>query len=197
MLYVSMDLETLGLDPDFCSVIEVGAVVDDLENPRPVEELHRYHAYLTYPHNRLQGEVYAMFMHSKSGMFERIAKREPGYNYLPHDMLGEDMWNWLIATGLFERNSNGNDLRVKIRIAGKNFMAFDMRFLRRLENFEDWIQIEHRALDPAMLYMRPTDNKVPALQTCLDRAKIDKDVNHTAVEDAIDVVRLIRHKLCN
>lgn len=193
MRYVSIDIETLGLDPDYCDTIEFGAVIEDTSRPRPIEELPTYHAYLTKPKDRYQGEVYAMYMHSKSGMFERIAKRTPGFNYIPHDMLGENFFGWLSQEGLGEIGARKPP--AKITVAGKNFMAFDMRFLRRLPDFEKCIKIEHREMNPAMQYMLPTDEKPPSLQTCLERAGINTEVKHTAVEDALDVIRLIRYKL--
>ncbi len=32
MRYVSIDIETLGLDPTCCDIVEFGAVIDDLES---------------------------------------------------------------------------------------------------------------------------------------------------------------------
>jgi oligoribonuclease (3'-5' exoribonuclease) len=191
MKYVSIDIETLGLDPDVCDVIEFGAVIEDLEDIKPIDTLPTCHCYVTMPNDVYRGNIHAMKVHAKGDMFEKISSRTPGYNYVPHDMLGEFFFNWLVAQGMTKGWPD------KIIVGGKNFMGFDMRFLRRLPNFEDWVKFHHRAIDPAPMYMRADDKDVPSLQTCLERAGIQKSVSHTAVEDAIDVIRLIRHKLCD
>ena len=180
MLYVSIDIETLGLNPETCDVIEFGAIVDDMKSP--ISELPRYHVYLTKPKDLYCGEPFAMSMHPK--ILRRIADRTPGYNYIPHDMLGSNFSEWLEQYPVPD----------KLTVAGKNFMSFDMRFLRRLPYFETWVKISHRHIDPCMLYALPDDIELPNTKTCLERAGINKEVEHTAVEDALDVVRLIRNK---
>ena len=46
MRYVSIDLETTGLDAINNDIIEFGAVLDDLADMKPLEELPRFHAYI-------------------------------------------------------------------------------------------------------------------------------------------------------
>jgi hypothetical protein len=76
--------------------------------------------------------------------------------------------------------------------AGKNFASFDRQFLKRLPDFEQNVRLHHRTLDPAMLFWRPGDEKLPDSKTCYQRAGKQGDVAHTALEDGLDVVWLIR-----
>lgn len=77
--------------------------------------------------------------------------------------------------------------------AGKNVASFDIPHVRELPNFSEYIQFHHRVLDPGPMYFDPAeDNVVPDLSICLERAGLDDTVDHTAVEDSLDVCRLVR-----
>jgi len=184
MRYVSIDIETLGLDPTCCDIVEFGAVIDDFESP--LKDLPTFHCYLTKPRNIYKGDVYAMFMHSKSSIFERIAKREPGYSYIPEDLLDEVFAEWLQEQGYGEKD--------KIVVAGKNFSGFDLPFLKTI-GFGTKTRLHHRVIDPGSMFFDPRIDEVPpGLEDCLKRAGIEKTVDHTAVEDAMDVIRCVRYK---
>jgi hypothetical protein len=129
-----------------------------------------------------------MYMHSKSQIFERIAKREEGYSYIPDDLLDSVFAEWLYEeTDLFKDEE-------KIVVAGKNFSAFDLPFLKTI-GFGTKTRLHHRTLDPGSMYFDPLKDEVPpGLEECLLRAGIEKTVEHTAVEDAIDVINCIRAK---
>ena len=92
MKYVSIDLETTGLDPETCDIIEIGAVIDDLEARGeqgearlPIKDLPKFHAYVVK--ESYQGEPYALSMHPK--IFKRIATKEDGYLYLQPEEVGK------------------------------------------------------------------------------------------------------------
>ena len=78
MQYVSIDIETTGLDEYTCDTIEFGAIIDNLNFQKPFDELPKFHAYVVLP--RYQGEPYALSMHAE--IFRRIANREEPYEYL-------------------------------------------------------------------------------------------------------------------
>ena len=44
MKYISIDIETTGLDPDFNDVLSIGAIIEDSANPLPYEECPKFHA---------------------------------------------------------------------------------------------------------------------------------------------------------
>lgn len=186
MKYVSCDIETLGLDTS-CNIIEFGAVLDDLSNPLDIENLPKFHCYIIQ--NRYIGEPYAMAMHSE--ILKKIDKKENGYNYLYPKQLGLEFKKFLLDNGYIEKNN-----KITINLAGKNFMGFDNLFLKEHTDFHNHINIRSRVLDPAILYFKLNeDNTLPGLQTCLERASIPNIVKHTAIEDCLDVIQLLRLKL--
>ena len=176
MPYVSIDLETTGLDPETCQILEIGAVYDDWT--RPLADLPIFHKYIAHP--LYTGQPYALAMNAN------ILKRLSGNTYEPEFSIPEtivgDFQYWL---NLHYKGTPS------ITPAGKNFSSFDLPFLKK---FPGWnIKISHRAIDPAMFYWRLDDEKLPDTKTCMERAGIKGEVAHTAVEDAIAVVKLIRH----
>lgn len=162
-------------------MLEVGAVIEDWKTP--VEHLPRFHCYVV--HDRLQGEAYAFSMHAV--ILRRIAKQEAPYLYLkPHEVT-RYLSDFLMA--------HGHD-PMKMTAGGKNFASFDLNFLRLLPNYTTILRFKHRHADPAALYWNPeTDDALPDMKTCLERAGIKEEVLHTAVEDAQQVIKLLRHKL--
>jgi hypothetical protein len=82
----------------------------------------------------------------------------------------------------------------KITVAGKNFNGFDKLFLKKATKENTWMEwFHHRCLDPASMYVLPCDIALPSLQECLQRAGIEEVVTHTAVEDALQVSKLINY----
>lgn len=186
MPYVSIDLETTGLDPTFCQILEIGAVYDD--GFKFVDDLPIFHKYVYSPNGRYQGEPYALQMNAK--ILKRLssisgADRQNKVCVRP-DEVADEFRSWLL-------NACGWDGKTCLTPAGKNFASFDKQFLDLLPGWTEKVKLNHRTLDPAMLWWNPlTDDKLPGSQECMDRAGLKGTVAHTAVEDAEMVVRLIR-----
>jgi len=84
---------------------------------------------------------------------------------------------------------------VRVSMAGKNFATFDRLFLNRLKGFKGFIKMNQRILDPAILYVDwKEDSTLPNLKLCKERAGIEGVVTHKAVEDAWDVIEILRAK---
>lgn len=181
--YVSIDIETTGLDPATCQTLEVGAVIDDWKTP--IDQLQQFRRVLTY--ETVVGSPYAMALNA--GLLKQIANPVPpqpcsAWAFCKPDELGEQFAQWVKANGLDPMH---------LQAAGKNFASFDMQFLYRLPGFTSVVKFRHRILDPAILYWRPLyDERLPDSKTCYERAGMDGKVAHTAVEDALAVVRLVR-----
>lgn len=206
-MYVSIDIETLGLNPEYCDVIEFGAVIDDLKSP--LKELPRFQTYVMPPkryagggyHRYYQGEPFAIAMHSDK--LKLIANKK-NINLANPDEIGPSFADWLCENGFKGDGQKKMEVRneleqydpIKICVGGKNFASFDWDFLSRLEDWDKCIKIHHRIIDPCMMYFDPkTDDMPPSLGECLKRAGYtDKSVKHDAVDDALDVIRVLRHK---
>lgn len=190
--YVSIDIETLGLNIQKCDVIEFGAVIETMEIDdkgvmfMPIlHELPTFQCYFTKDDNLYVGEPYAMWMNQE--ILKRIADRRPGFTYMPIDMLDECFATWL----------HEHDMEGRIVIAGKNVQGFDLPFLQRF-GFGKMFKMDHRVIDPGTLFFDPKlDDVPPSLGTCLLRSGFEPMVKHTAVEDSFDVIRCMRYKLLN
>jgi len=186
MKYISIDIETTGLNPDYCNVIEFAAVIDDLENQRPLGELPKFQRYVM--HNLYTGEPYALAMHSN--IFKKLAKpsEHKDCEFVHHTQLLEEFRIFLTRHGYIFVNAP------KVVVGGKNFAGFDRKFLEKMPGWDN-ISWHHRNLDPAMLYTTAFDKEPPSMQTCLQRAGLSDVVAHTALEDALSVVQLLRSRL--
>jgi hypothetical protein len=196
MRYVSIDLETTGLDPDKCEILEFAAVLDNGDDA-PVGELDTFRFRVKKP--TYKGEPYALAMHSE--LFKEIADAPLAHRTgddmvgQPY-MLGRAFGQWLLAKGVPTHNFNA---------VGKNFANFDARFLNRLESGRSNFQWNHRILDPASMFIHRRDVCVPSTKECIQRARLSKPFRddcttfegrtHTATYDARMVIALTREGL--
>lgn len=184
MRYVSIDIETTGLDHNVCDVIEFGAVIaNTLDFDTPVEQLPSFHRYIHK--SSFTGEPYALVMNAH--IFQAMLNPENQHKVCREGELFEQFSLWLLDQG-FEAGKGG---KLTINVAGKNFASFDNRFLEYLPNYES-VRFRYRFLDPAMMFLSPEDSVVPNLKTCLERSGLDGIIPHTAVEDARLVIEVIR-----
>ena len=185
MIYVSIDIETTGVDPKIHDIVEFGAVIDDLANPQPLDKLPRFHA--LFKKDNYFGNAFCMSMHKR--IWDAINNNEGNVIEI------EDLMYWF-SNFLVRYNVPFNEKEQKFVVnpAGKNFAGFDWQFLKEKIPADKWVDVsfKHRAIDPGILYMTPEDTEVPGLEECLKRAGIPQVVTHDAVGDALQVVSLIR-----
>jgi len=181
--YVSIDIETTGLDWRICQTIEVGAVIDDYKSA--IVDLPTFRCYVD--HGLFRGQPYALSMHAE--IFRRIATGDTKIDILEPSEVADYFASWLSRNG-FDPNME------KTIVAGKNFAAFDKCFLEDLPGWAAEVNMKHRIIDPGnMFYIPGVDDGPPDTEECLRRAKLPPVVNHKALDDAFDVVRLIRYKM--
>lgn len=181
--YVSIDIETTGLNPETDLILEFAAVIDDLANPRPYEELPNFRQVVL--HQRLQGSPYALMLNTDLIREMQNCLATLGESLAPSveacwpKDLGFRFTNFLLS----------HKYTTPVIAAGKNFAKFDLQFLQRLPGMPVF---HHRSLDPMMLYLSRHDDAPPSMDECKKRAGLISNVKHQALADALDVVQLIR-----
>ncbi len=189
MKYVSIDIETTGLNHDICNIIEFAAIADDLKEQAPIETLPKFQTYILQDH--YVGEPFALAMHAE--IFKKIANWQLlGVNVSsPADLLVR-FHTFLTTLAGYP----ATDSAVKINVAGKNFGNFDSKFLEKLPHHNLLVKFNHRMIDPGILYFDPDQDStgLPNTETCMKRAGIGGTVQHTALEDALNVIKLLRKK---
>lgn len=206
MIYLSLDIETTGLNPLTCNVLEVGAYFEDTLALKPREQLPCFHKYLwqeTY-----QGEPFALQMNQ--AIFQKILelKKTQGvgsYHDQDHLLIEPDaLWTqfgwWVYSNRKLWAGTKFDDDTTyhvsempKMVVAGKNVAGFDLPFLSQLPGIKP--PFFHRVIDPGMMYFDAIQDKVPPdLKECKKRAHLPEAVSHEALDDAWDVIQLVRYK---
>lgn len=191
-MLASIDLETTGINPQKDQVLEIAVVVDDLSlfgDKEPLSNLKTFHCYVK--HDKICGNPNALIMNQR--ILEILAgDRDPkGVSIkTPSEALKSladflSQWEKLTPTG---KNVAGFDLPFLDQLCEDNPELGGNCFYREF--------LSHRCLDAGSVFFDPSkdENKLPNLQKCLDRADLGTEVKHTAVEDAKDVLRLLRYK---
>lgn len=159
MKFISIDLETTGLNPKADQILQLGAVFVDTEKQLfvPFKRLIR--------HDRITGHPFAINMNRD--LIKEIA--EGGGIAFQQAM--EQFEEWIYK--IYGAN--------KFTAAGKNFAGFDNLFLKW-----DECRPASRVLDPGSMFVRSTDEVPPDLKTCCARAGVDFDplAAHDALYDA-------------
>jgi oligoribonuclease (3'-5' exoribonuclease) len=183
MRYCSIDIETTGLDPATCQVIEFAAVIEDTKDQKPLIELPSFSTLVR--HQLYRGDPYALSINHEI-LFELNKWTNVDSDSLPSNVTDMHELMWRFSSFLASY-----DLESRIIVAGKNFAWFDNRFLELLPHY-DRVKFHHRVLDPMMLYLRPEDYEPPNSDECLRRARIQQSVKHRALDDALMVIQLLR-----
>lgn len=171
MKYVSIDIETLGLNPD-APIIEVACVF--VENGECLGEEQTYVCHDSYDNC----EPYAMAMHPET---LKIIADGPQEGTINIDWVGQWLAHFLDKYGFYG----------KITFAGKNAAKFDIPMLQRQSKSFDRIKPHHRVLDPGSMYVRRGDDEIQSLSTILESQGLDGTVSHTALDDARAVVAAV------
>lgn len=198
MKFLSIDIETTGLDPQKNQILEFGAIAIDTSYPT-VPYIADFRA--VFIHQELTGNPIALTMNAelideigsmiRSKSFDTDTQLRNSTNlnrvYVRNSEEFQKYFDeWLESINFTER----------LTLAGKNLASFDLKFI---EAAGIKIKYRHRMIDPAILYVDwEKDETLPDLQQCLDRAGIVKSVEHTSLGDAGDVAELVLKKLsCN
>lgn len=225
MKYVSIDLETTGLETENHQVLSIGAVIEDTLNTHvKVEDLPTFHGVIV--HNELTGSPFALNMNRD--LIEKISvwqntkpegrkefEQLTSMQFYEEQDIVKELFRFLYKNGIGPDYKNPGDHlkgnvekgedgimypaltsqmpKVHITAAGKNFATFDLKFLERLPRWKQVFKVRQRIIDPSVIFTDwAEDESLPSLSTCKLRAKMDGHVAHDAVEDARDIIRLMR-----
>jgi oligoribonuclease len=221
MKYISIDIETTGLDPDFNQILSIGAVIEDTLNPLPFEELPKFHAVIK--RESVYGSIFALnlnrdliqamkdYSEARTQELKDEIEESFGAKFYEEDEVVEALYQFCYRNNLVEFDPDFLNKHIKVvdgiaypilgsnmkktylNCAGKNFAGFDKKFLEKLPRWKQVFSIRSRVLDPGILFVDwKNDESIPSLDQCKQRAGIDGVVTHNAVEDAMDVVMLLR-----
>jgi len=183
MKYLSIDLETTGLDPDKDQILSIALVWETGDNT-PVADLPSKHWYLD--HERLSGHCYALNMNHEI-IQALVTKQLPPET----DLISPTELNHAILSWLDELEPDRPD---PIILAGKNVAGFEVPFLRAANVSRFW---HYRMLDPGSMYVEASDSAMPSLKQCIKRAGLDPfqyGKEHDALRDARMVIECVRQK---
>lgn len=192
MRYISIDIETTGRNPEKHQILEFAAIIDDLDDPKPLNELKKIQKYIC--RKECFGEVSALVMNYE---ILKIINSDSGiYNYATEDRLWHFFKEFLFENN-FDRhwNNQANNHTPYINVAGKNFGTFDKLFLERLPNWKENITIRHRILDYSPFYYKKGDYVLPSTSTCIERSGLKLNYRHNALEDCEITILLIRRAI--
>jgi oligoribonuclease len=220
MIYISIDIETSGLNPDSNHVLSIGAIIEDTTKKLPYEDLPKFNA-VVLQHN-IQGSPRAITMNKEiismmgdylegTDEVREILNNNSGYKFYTEDEVAKEFYYFLDENGFSQglHNNSGGYVEIKdgkhrpamnngtkpitINVAGKNFGTFDKLFLEELPWWKKLIRTRSRIIDPSILFCDwNEDNALPSLIKCKERANIEGIVTHNALEDAWDVIELLR-----
>lgn len=214
-----IDIETTGLNFQDNKVLQVAAVVDDLENPKPINELPIFNVLIRHTYAELFQDSHGESMGIDPYVLKINEKLFDNLKLLPKDDLTDsdgykmdlvDRLNFTHAFTKYLEKSYAKTEKIKIHVGGKNVAAFDLRFIEQMLRWTATckmkgsrlllgspltsreVEISSRTLDVGSLYVRPNLDVIPSLQDCLDMAGIEHTVTHGAVSDCLACVKLVR-----
>lgn len=219
MIYISIDIETTGLDAEKNKVISVAAIIEDTENKLSFDECPKFNVAILQ--NELIGSARAITINkqliSEIADYQdadietrKLIDSESDYMFVREDDVAKEFYYFLDENGFNQGidNSGGyiqvkdNKIRpafnngtrpITINVAGKNFATFDKLFLEQLPWWKKLIKIRQRVLDPAILVVDwKNDTSLPNLKQCKERTGVEGIVTHNALEDAWDVIEVMR-----
>jgi oligoribonuclease len=203
-----MDIETSGLDSTRCQILSIGAIIEDTKKKLDFETIPKFNVIVLQ--HEITGSPRALTMNK--GIIELMGEylegdkdirkkhdEHSGYQFLNQEDVAKVFFGFLVDNGFGTTEYYENpriDSKTKpilLDVAGKNFGTFDKLFLDQLPWWQKLIRVKQRIIDPSVLFCDwKEDESLPSLTECKKRANIKGVVTHNALEDAWDVILLLR-----
>jgi oligoribonuclease (3'-5' exoribonuclease) len=192
MQYVALDIETSGLDPDCCQVLQVAAVIDVLPAKRDtlIADLPHFEGIVW--HESLHGEPPALAMNVDLFKAMTIYGEPDGDGRKRITYHDREVWLYgdvhTLSHDLLKMIANFSETPPPYVAAGRKVDAFDLAFMP--EGFRKYFH--HRAIDVSSMALGAN----PSLWGNAYLPSADKilgsKATHDAYFDAVDVVKAIR-----
>ncbi len=224
MKYLSIDIETTGVDSENHQILSIGVIVEDTLKKLPFEEIPKFHCGIV--RKEIKGDLFALNLNRdliqtintwNNASEETRKKIEEKENmiFCTEDEVVKHLFRFLFLNNILDKSilpiSSKEGQRVefvngvsyptinlrtpksKFNAAGKNFGNFDRLFLEKLPRWKDVFEVNRRYIDPTILFTDwQNDLQLPDLTKCKERAKTGGKVTHNAIDDAWDVIELLR-----
>lgn len=216
MRYISIDIETSGLDHQLNNILSMGAIIEDTEKKLPFDECPKFNCIVIQREicgspraltmNKDLLSILGDYIESDNDTKKKLIETS-GYKFLEKEEVAKEFYWFLEENGLgygFDAYAevkdgkahnmiHGGTKPITINVAGKNFGTFDKRFLQELPWWQKLIKTRQRILDPAILCVDwKNDEALPSLTQCKERTNIEGHVTHNALDDAWDVIEILR-----
>jgi oligoribonuclease (3'-5' exoribonuclease) len=205
--YLALDIETTGFNVDFSQILQIGWVIDD--GVSPLEALEKGSVFIENP-AITYGENDALGMNA--WIFEELRKQPADRKYesaAPSVGLGRLIFAVEKVSDLalaFDTENGKNNPSRKVQLAGKNVSNFDWPIIKnnwkiygtvnvygmRMDE-KNWMRdhLDHRFLDCGTVFFSHFGYN-PGFKE-INKLIGWKDINHDALDDAINVVVALRY----
>lgn len=197
MKYVSLDIETTGLNPKTPeNILGISMVVEDTSKPdTPLMQLPHFTCFIGHEH--ISGSPFALhlnawilkeidnWLNGKPTKYPCYFPTGPDDKYLAGLNGMYPKGTWLEEAMLFLDKHFGTN---RINLAGKNVGCFDLQFLPSMlaERFRS------RIIDAGSVLVDWSRDALLDLGTLKKRAGLGDVVSHDMYEDALDVIAVLR-----
>lgn len=222
MKYISIDIETSGLNPEKHQILSLGVIVEDTTKKLPFKDIPKFHCAIV--REEIVGGLFALNMNKELiqtinswNIADEKGKKEVEektdmifcrenevvqhlfrflyrFDVLDKSFYSQDFSRHIeFVDGVTYPIMSSNTPKSYLTVAGKNFATFDKLFLEKLPRWKQVFKIRQRIIDPTILFTDwENDEALPNLTTCKERAKTGGEVTHDAIQDAFDVIELMR-----
>jgi hypothetical protein len=222
MIYLSIDIETTSTDPEKHQILSIGVIVEQTTKKLPFDKIPKFHCAIVreeivgglFALNLNRDLIQTInSWNTSSDEVKRDLERGLDMIFCKEDEVVGHLFRFLyrhnvLDKSLYERSINtkveivdgfsypslrSNIAKSHLTVAGKNFGTFDKLFLEKLPRWNQVFKIRQRIIDPTILFTDwENDEALPNLTTCKERAKTGGAVTHDAIQDAWDVIELMR-----
>jgi DNA polymerase III epsilon subunit-like protein len=191
MRFISIDIETGGIDKDKFSLLQVGAVIATANTPWETWPT----CLLNVSNEIISLSPYCLDLHKE--LLYKPREYNTSFRKMQCVVTPESVFPKLLSwiNEVYEKEF-GEPVPERHNVCGKNFLAFDYPWLKELPHAEGF-KFRRRILDPGPMFATISDDEVPDLKTCKERAGINGEVTHDALSDALDTARCVDEGLKN